>query len=46
MYYNRVEICGVNTSKLLVLSDEEKTELLIKAREGDEKALAKRPQIR
>lgn len=41
MYYNRVEICGVNTSKLLVLSDEEKTELLKRAREGDEKARKK-----
>ena len=32
---NKVEICGVNTSKLKVLTDEEKTELLKKARSGD-----------
>ena len=24
MYYNKVEICGINTSKLKVLTDEEK----------------------
>ena len=35
MYYNKVEICGVNTSKLEVLSDEEKRELLIKSKNGD-----------
>ena len=35
MYYNKVEICGVNTSLLTVLDDDEKRELLIKAREGD-----------
>ena len=28
MRYNKVEICGVNTSKLKVLSDEKKKELL------------------
>ena len=27
MYYNKVEICGVNTSKLKTLSDKEKKEL-------------------
>ena len=27
--YNKVEICGVNTSKLKLLSNEEKRELLI-----------------
>ncbi len=32
---NKVEICGVNTSKLKVLTDEEKSELLKKARNGD-----------
>ena len=35
MYYNKVEICGVNTSKLTVLSDVEKRELLIKSKHGD-----------
>lgn len=38
MYYNKVEICGVNTSKLKVLNDEEKRELLLKTRNGDELA--------
>ena len=35
MYYNKVEICGVNTSNLKVLTDEEKKTLLKKAKEGD-----------
>ena len=38
MYYNKVEICGVNTSELKVLSDEEKRVLLKKVKEGDEQA--------
>lgn len=38
MYYNKVDICGINTSKLKVLSDEEKEELLKKAKNGDRKA--------
>ncbi len=38
MYYNKVEICGVNTSNLKVLTDEEKKELLLRIKEGDEKA--------
>ena len=38
MYWNKVEICGVNTSKLKTLTDEEKRVLLIKAKEGDESA--------
>lgn len=32
---NKVEICGVNTSKLPILSREEKTELFIKIKQGD-----------
>ena len=40
MYYNKVEICGVNTSKLKTLSDKEKKELLQKVREGDSEARA------
>ena len=32
---NKVEICGVNTSKLPVLKEKEKTELLEKCRNGD-----------
>lgn len=35
MHYNKVEICGVNTSKLKTLTDEEKKELLLKVKEGD-----------
>lgn len=35
MRYNKVEICGVNTSLLKVLKDEEKRSLLIKARNGN-----------
>ena len=31
----KVEICGVNTSKLPVLSNEEKNELLVKIKEGN-----------
>lgn len=38
MYYNKVEICGVNTSNLKVLSDKEKNELLLKAKSGDQNA--------
>ncbi len=38
MYYNKVEICGVNTAKLRVLSDEEKKDLLIKTKNGDKQA--------
>lgn len=38
MYRNKVEICGVNTADLTVLSEEEKTELLKKARQGDTNA--------
>ena len=32
---NKVEICGVNTAKLPVLSNEEKNELFIKIKKGD-----------
>ncbi len=38
MQYNKVEISGVNTSKLKVLSEEKKTELLKKVRNGDKSA--------
>lgn len=38
MYYNKVEICGINTSKLKTLSAEETEELLKKSCEGDKKA--------
>ena len=38
MYYNKVEICGVNTSTLKVLTDEEKRSLLLKVKQGDENA--------
>lgn len=35
MHYNKVEICGVNTSSLKTLSNEEKTALLLRTRMGD-----------
>ena len=38
MYYNKVVICGINTSKLKVLSSEEKASLLSKSKQGDLKA--------
>ena len=38
MYNNKVEICGVNTSKLKTLSGEETRELLIRAKGGDSEA--------
>lgn len=38
MYFNKVEICGVNTSELKVLKESEKTELLMRAKAGDKKA--------
>ena len=38
MQYNRVEICGVNTSKLKVLKEKEKTELLRRMHSGDKSA--------
>ena len=38
MQYSKVEICGVDTSKLRVLKEKEKLELLKKIREGDKSA--------
>lgn len=38
MYHNKVEICGVNTATLPVLTDGEKRDLLLKVRAGDTKA--------
>ena len=35
MYYNKVEISGVNTAKLKVLKESEKTELLKRVKQGD-----------
>ena len=40
MYYNKVEICGVNTSELVLLSDAEKKDLLRKTKQGDREARA------
>ena len=34
----KVEICGINTSKLPTLSNEQKNELFIKIKNGDERA--------
>ncbi|MCR4925634.1 MAG: RNA polymerase sporulation sigma factor SigG [Clostridiales bacterium] len=38
MQFNKVEICGVNTAKLKVLKEKEKTELLKKIKQGDKSA--------
>ena len=38
MKYNKVEICGINTSQLTVLKEKEKMELLKRFRAGDLKA--------
>ncbi len=38
MYYNKVEICGINTATLTTISDEDKKRLLLLVREGDAKA--------
>ncbi len=40
MYKNKVELCGVNTSKLKTLTEEEKQVLLKRARENDAEARA------
>ena len=37
MQFSRVEICGVDTSKIKVLKEAEKIELLKKIRENDDK---------
>ena len=41
MLNNKVEICGVNTSKLPLLSKKEKEELFVKIKEGDKQARTK-----
>jgi len=38
MYPNKVEICGVNTSKLPVLKEQDKEVLLLRIRQGDKEA--------
>ena len=38
MYYNKVEICGVNTSTLKVLTDDEKSDLMKRTKDGDPSA--------
>lgn len=38
MYYNKVELCGVNTAKLKTLTEDEKSELLKKVKNGDMRA--------
>ena len=35
MFYNKVELCGVNTSELVVLNDDEKRGLLDRIKLGD-----------
>lgn len=41
MYYNKVEICGIDTANLKTLTEAEKTELIKKARNGDTHAREK-----
>ncbi|GAA0121526.1 MAG: RNA polymerase sporulation sigma factor SigG [Clostridium argentinense] len=41
MMINKVEICGVNTSKLPILKEKEMKELLLKMQDGDEEAREK-----
>ena len=41
MYCNKVEICGVNTSRLPVLEEKEKLQLLLLCRQGDANAREK-----
>lgn len=41
MYYNKVDLCGVNTSKLKTLTSEEKNDLLSKVKNGDRDARTK-----
>ena len=36
--YNKVELCGVNTAELPILSEQEKHDLLTRARAGDKEA--------
>lgn len=38
MHYSKVILCGVNTSKLKVLTEEEKKNLMKRVRDGDEEA--------
>ena len=38
MQYSKVEICGVNTANLKVLTDAQKEELIIRSKAGDEAA--------
>ena len=40
MMVNKVELCGVNTSKLPLLKEEEKEELFARIQAGDEPASA------
>lgn len=41
MQYNKVSICGVDTSNLVVMKEKEKEELLIKIKQGDKLAREK-----
>ena len=38
MYFNKVEICGIDTSSLKVLTEKEKCNLIDKAKGGDKHA--------
>lgn len=41
MYFNKVEICGIDTSTLKVLTEKEKCELIEKSKQGDKYAREK-----
>ena len=41
MIINKVEICGVNTSKLPILKEKEKKQLLLQMKAGDKNAREK-----
>ena len=41
MFYGKVMLCGIDTSRLPVLSEEEKKELLLRMRHGDSEAREK-----
>ena len=38
MYHNKVELCGINTAQLPVLTEREKAQLLRRVKQGDRQA--------
>ena len=45
MYYNKVDLCGINTARLPVLKEREKTQLLRTIRQGGSQAEAARESM-